>query len=114
LGGRLDSGRPGGNMNEHRAASRAKPRAAECHRKPTPWPPFDIEAFARDSERRLRAEEAVHRSDTAPPPPYHPASMAAPALAPAARSEAISLPVEERIVESATRVRALQSQMSTG
>jgi CheY-like chemotaxis protein len=113
LGGTVDSVRPGGNMDEYRVARRVKPRSAEFHRKPTPWPPFDIEAFARDSERRLRAADAVDRIDTAPPPPHHPASIAAPERA-ALTNDVIALPVEGRLVESAARVRVLQAQISTG
>jgi hypothetical protein len=36
------------------------PEATDFERKPTPWPPFDLAAFARDSER------ALGQADTAP------------------------------------------------
>ncbi len=37
----------------------------------TPPPPFDLQAFAADSECRLRACAEADRRSTAPPPPYH-------------------------------------------
>jgi CheY-like chemotaxis protein len=54
------------------------PQASETPRSETPRtppPPFDLAEFARDSESRLRASAETDAHSTAPPPPYHPASV---------------------------------------
>jgi CheY-like chemotaxis protein len=104
-------------MNEEKGDLRAsqRPRSPEFHRKATPWPPFDIEAFARDSERRFRAAEVVEKSSTAPPPPYHPASMSPATEEPVPpAAEVLARPIEDRLAECAARVRPLQSQLTSG
>jgi hypothetical protein len=93
------------------AAKKQKKDAAEFHRKETPWPPFDLAAFARDSERSFRAAEATASVSTAPPPPFHPASIApGPERAPAS----LTATIQERFEECASRVRLLPAQLRGG
>jgi len=78
----------------------AIPRVAELHRKPTPWPPFDVEAFARDSERRFRAAEARSEAPTTRPPPP-PETTPLP-------------PIDARVGEAAARIGPIAAKLDTG
>src|SRR3954469_4603867 len=92
-----------------------EPRSQEFNRKATPWPPFDLQVFARDSERKYRAAEAVEKSPTAPPPPFHPASAGSIIVAKAATPSHIEgSAIEERLSECATRLQPLLVQLRSG
>jgi CheY-like chemotaxis protein len=92
-------------------------------RRPTPWPSFDLAAFARDSETSLLAAEkdllATERDKdklpTAPPPPFHPASIRPPSGA-RVRSviEAIGASLHGRIIECTERTQLLRTQLRIG
>ncbi len=84
----------------------------------TPLPPFDVAAFAADSECRLRASAEAERRSTAPPPPYAsvhparspqlPASPGTPA-APAGPSAAV-----EAILDCARRAELTRALLRIG
>jgi CheY-like chemotaxis protein len=94
---------------------------SEPGRRPTPWPSFDLAAFARESETSLKAADASEgrekseRADkpTAPPPPFHPASLRAPSRV---RSivEAITASLHARILECTDRTQLVRTQLRIG
>ena len=94
-------------------------------RRPTPWPSFDLAAFARDSETNLSALAALDKLPTAPPPPFHPASIqtgvgksgqGVPGSGARLRStvESISAPLRTRIVECTERTQLVRTQLRVG
>ena len=99
-------------------------------RRPTPWPSFDLAAFARDSETNLSALAALDKLPTAPPPPFHPASIKSdlgksefgkpghsePGSGARLRStvESISAPLRARIVECTERTQLVRTQLRVG
>lgn len=77
----------------------------------TPPPPFDLVAFAKDSETRIRAFAEASRRPTGPPPPFHP-SLNQPDEA--AGAEALSSPVETALLDCARRVDLARAQLHVG
>ena len=90
---------------------------AEYHRRPTPWRVVEVEQIARESERKIRAAEAVAKVPTAPPPPYHPASIlpASPGEAEAKDTgEALPRSLRRRLTECTTRLELVMAQLGAG
>jgi hypothetical protein len=93
---------------------RHKPMA-ELHRRPTPWRVVEVAQIARESERKIRAAEAVERTSTAPPPPYHPASIAPAAPEGEKNSgEPIARALKRTLLESTARFNLVLSELRAG
>ena len=89
--------------------------------RPTPWPTFDLEAYARDSETTLLAEQleqlgALDKLSTAPPPAFHPASVRPrhESYHPRESTELVAAPLRARILECAERAQLLRTQLRIG
>jgi hypothetical protein len=91
---------------------------SEVHRRPTPQPGFDVAAFARESERRMRASvdagEAGEKTSTAPPPPYHPASIPPPAPQPSRSTHAGLAVLDAPLREGHARTALARSELAAG
>ncbi|HEY2514238.1 MAG TPA: hypothetical protein VGI39_25400 [Polyangiaceae bacterium] len=89
---------------------------AEYHRRPTPWRVVEVERIARESERKIRAAEAVAKVPTAPPPPYHPASMLPVPAEAEARDTGEALPrgLRRRLAECTMRLELVMAQLGAG
>jgi hypothetical protein len=89
---------------------------AEYQRRPTPWRAVEVERIARESERRIRAAEAVAKTPTAPPPPFHPASIGPGALDGGAGDfgEALPRAVRRRLAECSARFEIVLSHLRAG
>jgi PleD family two-component response regulator len=94
------------------------PSTPEQEFRPTPWPSFDLEAYARDSETELLATETeVDKIPTAPPPRFHPASIRADDMREARQprvAEMVPPPLRARILECAERTHLLRTQLRIG
>ena len=86
--------------------------------RPTPWPTFDLEAYARDSETTLLAEQLEQQGklSTAPPPAFHPASVRPrhESYPPRELTELVAAPLRARILECAERAQLLRTQLRIG
>jgi CheY-like chemotaxis protein len=86
--------------------------------RPTPWPTFDLAAYARDSDTNLLAEqlEALDKLSTAPPPAFHPASVRPrhESHHPREATELVAAPLRARILECAERAHLLRTQLRIG
>jgi CheY-like chemotaxis protein len=79
----------------------------------TPPPPFDLVAFAKDSETRIRAFAEASRRPTAPPPEFHP-SLSRPDEPATAGADALSSPVETALRDCARRTELARAELRIG
>jgi CheY-like chemotaxis protein len=79
----------------------------------TPLPPFDLVAFAKDSETRIRAFAEASRRPTGPPPAFHP-SLSRPDEPAAAGAEALSTPIQTALRDCARRAELARAQLRVG
>jgi CheY-like chemotaxis protein len=83
--------------------------------RPTPWPSFDLEAYARDSETELCAADVeVDKIPTAPPPRFHPASIQPEEASHRSVTELVPPPLRARLLECAERTHLLRTQLRIG
>jgi CheY-like chemotaxis protein len=78
----------------------------------TPLPPFDLAAFAQESESRILAFAEAAKRPTAPPPPFHPSRN--PRERSSSRVDLLPAGVEATLLECARRTELTRAQLHVG